>query len=737
MALLFGLTLFAAAWLLFVVQPMIGKMMLPLLGGTPAVWNTCMLFFQAALLGGYAYAHLLTARLSRRKGMLVHGGLILLALASLPIAARSDEALTSGGAAHPAAWLLGQLSVTAGLPFFVVAATAPLLQRWFAGTGHPSARDPYFLYAASNLGSMLALLGYPFLVEPNLTLAAQSSGWAAGYGLLGLLVLGCGVAAARDARRAPPPPMEEAVDVRPRAKDWPAWVGLAFIPSSLLLGVTTFLTTDLAPFPLLWVVPLAIYLLTFILAFGSHTWLPHAWIVRLAAPSLVFLMVLLCLHANETGWVPVHLAVFFLAAMACHGELVRHRPRASRLTEFYLAMSLGGALGGLFNAIVAPLAFSWVAEYPLMLVVAATVAAGLAAGAGWRRPSLAELVLPVLLGVALLWLAPGLLDQLGLRSGRLGIILTYSLAGLIALGFWWRGRAVGLGLALAAMLLASQSDLNYEGVVRVQERNFFGVLRVADDATGEYRRLIHSGTLHGIQSLDPSRRDEPLSYYHRTGPFGQVFREWSASAAAGASRKVAAVGLGAGSLVSYATPEQDWTFFEIDPDVVRIAEDPALFTYLKDCRAGAWHVEIGDARLRLRRADDASFGLIVLDAFSSDAIPTHLLTREALAMERAKLAPGGLIAFHISNRFIDLAPVLGRLADDAGMAARVRADVHLAPGLMEQGKLGSIWLVMAADEASLGVLGRDPGWARPPSTAERVWTDDQSDIVRHLRLDLR
>jgi SAM-dependent methyltransferase len=734
--LLFALTLLVSAALLFVVEPMIGRMVLPLLGGSPAVWNTCMVFFQASLLAGYAYAHALTALLGVRRQVALHAGLLLLPLLFLPLGVSREWVRSLPTGTNPGPWLLWLLIATVGLPFAVVSATAPLLQRWFSRTGHAAAGDPYFLYGASNIGSMLALLGYPFVVEPNLRLARQSEAWSVGYGVLVVLVLACAAVVWRTPRAVPEAPggrTDPAPSDRPGIGRWFRWTALAFIPSSLMLGVTMYLATDIASIPLLWVIPLALYLLTFILVFARRPILPHSWMVRVMPMAVVLLALTMCLKTTQLVFIPVHLLTFFVVAMVCHGELVRHRPPARHLTGFYLAMSLGGVLGGIFNALLAPILFDWIAEYPLVLALSCL--ARPVAGPVSRRPrDLAlDLVVPMALGILMAGLVPRLLPSSESQAASTGLKFAFGVA--VVLCYTFKDRPARLALGIGAVMLASQVAINSYGLVLLRERNFFGVLRVTEDAQGRYRRLVHGTTIHGQQSLDPARSRQPLTYYHRTGPIGQVL---DAFAAGPARPDVAVVGLGAGTLASYATADQHWTFYEIDPAVVRIARDPRHFTYLKDCRARTCDVILGDARLRLQEAPESGHGLIILDAFSSDAIPVHLLTREALRIYRDKLADGGVIAFHISNRHIDLAPVLDALARDAGLVARVRSDLDLSPEQVADGKLPSVWVVIAARGADLGALAEDPRWREPRShPGEAVWTDDFSNIIKHLMIRLR
>jgi hypothetical protein len=722
--LLFSTAAALGAFLLFCVQPMIARMVLPRFGGAPAVWSTCMVFFQAALLAGYGYAHAATGRLGVRRQALFHLGLLALPVAALPITVR-DGGPTGG--VPPALLLLGRLLATAGLPFFVVAATAPLLQRWFAETDHPRAGDPYFLYAASNAGSLLALVGYVTVVEPNLTLRAQSRLWAAGYVVLAGLVAACAVVLRRSPALAPESPAMAGspVSTRERAR----WLALAFTPSSLLLSVTTYLTTDLAPVPLLWVVPLALYLLSFVVAFAS----PPAWLVRGSALALAPAVVLTLALTFRAVAVPlwamflVHLSTFTLAATACHAELARRRPPPDRLTEFYLIVSAGGALGGLLNALVAPAVFVWVAEYPLGLALAAWLvpAAGGVGGPRGSRPRAAralDLALPVLLGAVSY-------EALRLWVGRPPAVA--QLVPLAAcLAFIGRPPRFALGLAAVAAVLNAFHDADQHVVLR--ERDFFGVLRVSADFPPGMNTLVHGNTVHGMQrrGRDPAVRSVPLMYYHPAGPIGQVFLAYDGTPV---TRRVGVVGLGVGSLAAFGKPGREFTFFEIDPAVERIARDPAYFHHLEDSPARC-RVVLGDARLSLAREPHGAFGLIVLDAFNGDAVPVHLLTREALRAYLARLADGGLIALHISNNYLDLGPVVRELARDAGLAGLDLNEVTLPLADFQQGRRLAHWVVLARRPADLARLRGRPGW-RPlegPHEAP-LWTDDHSALLGLLR----
>jgi hypothetical protein len=758
--LLYALTLFAGATLLFVMQPMVGKMILPLLGGTPAVWSTCMVFFQAALLGGYAYAHASTARLRPSRQALLHLVVLAVPLAVLPLAV--NPRLLRGGEANPVLDVLTLLSVSVGLPFLVVSATAPLLQKWFTQTGHPAARDPYFLYAASNLGSMLALLGYPTLVEPRLPLQGpgwltQTTLWTTGYGVLAMLTALCaltlwwkpaGAAAVEAGADAP-------VEPRPGWRRRLHWIALAFVPSSLLLGATTYITTDLAAVPLLWVLPLAIYLLTFILAFGRWPRALHRVVVAITLPLVLVVIFLMVSALPERIWVIVlwHFGLLFVIALACHGALALDRPAPRYLTEFYLLISVGGVLGGLFNALLAPLIFSSLIEYPLVMVLACVL---LRAGRGEARLGLgpgaardAGLVAAVtalalvlysesatlrvdfsFLARVLEWSSARVGEWLDPIERPLNKVLIYGPP--LVLAWLLRRRPLHLGLALAAVLLVSGFvDARNNDQIR-QSRSFFGVLRISRDRDEKgYTELRHGTTLHGRQSLEPSRRTEPISYYQRKGPVGQLFTELDRRSGA---VRMAVIGLGTGTLAAYARPGDRVTFYEIDRLVRDVAFDPRYFTYAADARdrGASLRMELGDARIRMdavrRERPEEQYDVILVDAFTSDAIPVHLLTREALRLYFDVLAPRGIVALHISNRYLRLEPVVANLAVDRGYARMLQ---HGDTGDVRGGVEAS-WILLARRPEDFGELASDSRWtaaALDPEPAVGTWTDDFHNLL--------
>ncbi len=909
MLLLFALTLFASATLLFLVEPMVGKMILPLLGGTPAVWNTCMVFFQAVLLAGYAYAHATTAWLGARKQAMLHLAVLLVPFLFFPLTINRE--LLLGGEENPIPGLLLMLTVCVGMPMFVISTSAPLLQKWFASTSHPAARDPYFLYGASNLGSMIALFGYPVVVEPFFRLHEQRIDWSFGFAVLAGLTAACalflwkspppvpageGLPSAKETERAAQrnggsrgrgrqrgrkhadkvatvPPRTIARDLPPSSETDAApdgsrplggevtagrrlrWVLLAVVPSSLMLGATTYVTTDIAAIPLLWVLPLGLYLLSFIIVFarisprvqsgivaamevaacaavGSLLWYVAGeagrpfvkaiavlcwsgavlawWIVRFRDANLlhrtmilllpVFVLVLTFFMVSEYKprhhfieiSVSLHLATLFVVSMVCHGELARDRPDTGHLTEYFLWMSVGGVVGGLFNALFAPLIFNAIVEYPLALVAACLLLPPLSnrAESTWgRRADLAlaglflvvgllllglrlwdgdlrfralargpwgweltalflglgvglaallrsrtdrvdrwlDLALPAALGVLVVGLSWGLTSDtvwprivrvahlVHVDAGLLRLILAVALPGVLCYTFIERSLRFGLGLGM--LFLASAFCTGMDDSLLFQKRSFFGVLKVEEEREEfggrrySFRRLIHGTTMHGKQFLDEDRRDEPLTYYHRSGPIGQVFAAYNTDP----KKNYAVIGLGTGTMACYALPGQHVTFYDIDALVrdLSFKEEDPYFTYVAEARKRGAQVDLvlGDARVQLERrqlAPDEKYSLMVIDAFSSDAIPMHLITLEAVKLYLDRMTEDGIVCFHVSNRYLRLEPVLYNLKMELGLAGMFESDDRED----YPGKARSTWVVLARKPEYLSRLTDPRRWDR-------------------------
>jgi spermidine synthase len=697
---------FSGALLVFLVQPIVARMVLPDFGGAASVWITAMLFFQVVLLAGYGYAHLSVGLFGRRQPF-AQMALIAVAAAALPVGRHLSAPPDS---VSPSAWLLAVLLLSVGAPFFVVTTAAPTIQRWFAASEHPAAGDPYFLYAASNAGSLLALLAYPLLVEPRLSLHDQARAWTVGYACFAVLSVVCVVVARpwveRTATAAEARSLER-ITWALRAR----WVVLAFVPSSLLLGVTTFITTDVAAVPLLWVAPLAVYLVTFIVAFARRRPIgpATAGLVLVALTPLVVLSLLDVGSPPIVAEVGVHLAFLFFAGCLVHGRLADERPQATHLTEFYVLLALGGALGGVFNALVAPVIFDSVVEYPLAIVLALLLRPSGRTKASGRRALLGDAAAPfvVLAAIAVL---------LVLDVPAVAVVATVTFALIVV-----ARRPSRFALGVAALLVLSLVGAN----TVYRERTFFGVLDVVELRPGTYA-LRHGTTLHGAQRQGPGGAREPLSYYHPASPIGQLFpvlrrRE--------GFDHVSVIGLGVGSLAAYGRPGEVFTFYELDPAVVRIASDTRYFRFLAASPARV-SVVVGDGRRRLAEAPNGREDLIVVDAFSSDAIPVHLLTREAVELYFSKLASGGVIAFHVSNAHLRLAPVLAAIARDTGAIALERVG-SVTPSQARVGLRPSDWVVLARDTTARRGLS---GWQQlAASSGRRAWTDDYSNVLSVLK----
>lgn len=714
---IFALTLFVSALLLFAVQPMFTKMVLPKLGGAPAIWSVAMVFFQGALLLGYAYAHVLCRFLSPRYGAMVHLGFLAVAALSLPLG-------IAGGFGNPPLhnleiWLLMLFAASIGLPFTALAASAPLLQRWFAASGHPKAANPYVLYAASNLGSFAALLAYPLLIEPFFTLRGQGGAWAAGFALLAILIAVAALTVASVSG-------EKVETKRSAAPGWMAlvsWVLLAAIPAGLVVAVTAHISTDVAAAPFLWVVPLALYLLTFVAAFRERPWISRETVTMLA-PYLIVPLAISLFGGDRAFWlvsIILHLAAFFVLTLACHTELYVRRPAPDRLTDFYLATSIGGVLGGIFTGLLAPNLFSNTTEYPILIAAAVLALPGAFSG-GFARalreaaPMLVVAVVLVVLHAITDWRLPQ--DYMIAFQALLISLAAFML-------FLKRHPARLFGLVVVAFTL---SALWQPGQSRVETtRSFFGVHRVSDTADGAHRLLFHGTTIHGAQRLNISGPAEPLAYYYRGGPISETIL--ATRALRGKLSRVAAVGLGTGSLACYRGQGEEWTFFEIDPEVVRLARDAGRFSFIKDCAPDV-PIILGDARLTLA-ASQGQYDLIVLDAFSSDAIPAHLLTREAVRGYLSKLAPGGVIVIHISNRHLELARLVAAVGETEGLVTFVKTDTK-ANDFATDYKSNATVAALARKEVDLKGLAGLYGWQRTRPDGVAPWTDDFSDLIGSL-----
>jgi SAM-dependent methyltransferase len=714
---LFLLTIIAGSFLLFLTQPMIARMALPRVGGSPSIWNSAMLVYQLLLLAGYAYAHWL-GRLRPRRQVGIH--LVLLGLAAiwLPIGLTGFMPAPD---AEPALWVPWLLISSIGPLFFIVSSQAPLMQRWYALES--SRGDPYPLYAASNLGSFAGLISYPLIVEPTMTLAQQSWLWTILYGVLVLLVAACALTVPGHAVETVP----EETSPAPTARQMLHWVALAAVPSGLMLSTTTHLTTDIVAIPLLWVVPLSLYLLSFVIAFAARR--GPANFITLLAPLIILIAGGLAFSAgagNPFFAVTLGLTLLFAVAVALHSAMFSLRPAVGHLTSFYLAMSFGGMLGGLFCAIVAPLLFDWAYEHPLLIVAAAMLVPQYSL-VPWPKP-LAPMLSFTLPAVAfLLSFVTYLMRWKGFDPGLvMAGSIAVSLVALAALGRRWV-----FALCLAALMLSYLGGWetlsgSFEGT---RTRSYFGIYEVSERRNHTARILTHGTTLHGIQNLVPGLETVPTSYYARRSGVGLALT--NADALFGAHPRIGVVGLGSGTLSCYARPNQAWTFFEIDPAMVQVARN--RFSFLSRC-APQVRIVLGDARISLSRQPANSIDVLAVDAFSSDAVPMHLLTREALRVYGNAVQPGGIVLFHISNRYLDLKPVIADLAAREGWTAAMLQYVPEERDEVLNATI-SVWIALSRNPATIERLialsGDDSVYWEPvrPQPGFAGWSDDHASIL--------
>lgn len=730
----YAAAIFVSASLLFAVQPLFTKLVLPRLGGSPSVWSVAMVFFQAMLLAGYGYAHLLTRYLPLRGAVAVHLVVMLVACLALPLS------ISAGWGRPPAAYesfyLIGLFTVSIGLPFFALAANSPLLQAWFSRTKHPAAKDPYFLYAAGNVGSFAALLSYPLIVEPLTHLYEQREFWSYGFYLLIGLIAICGALVWRNRERRPIPQEEKGAsgEKAPGVRDALLWTALAAVPSGFLIAITSYISTDLGSSPLLWVIPLALYLATFVIVFQTKPLVPHRFALA-AQPVAVALLIGVYMSGSTSAIImniAVNLAAFFATTLVCHGELARRRPPARYLTTFYLWMSFGGMIGGVFAGLIAPHIFNWVAEYPLLIV------AGLLCRPGLFDANTPRNRLVWFIGYALVAIAV----TNYLRSDSppsddevMAAVSSVLLVSIVLL----RDPLKFAAAAGLILLMGFVNQVQYYPGESV--RNFFGVHKIYETNNGLYRVLLHGTTVHGAEAVRgasvqlPGSRPVPLTYYHADSAMAKAIM--AARKKKQGPLNVAVIGLGTGSLACYARAEDDFNFYEIDQSIVDIATNPGYFSFQASCAPDA-KIVLGDARLTMTDAPDGAYDLIIVDAFSSDAIPIHLLTQQAMAMYLSKLAPHGMVVMHVSNRHLELESIVAGIAKANGLLTR--RDLTLNEHEDDSRYLyASTVAVSARAPKDFGELQEaDAGWpAIEPDPKQWVWTDDYSNVVgamiRHLK----
>jgi SAM-dependent methyltransferase len=665
---IYAATIFLSSFLLFLVQPLIARLILPWFGGSAAVWTTCMLFFQVLLLAGYAYAHVL-GKLAPRRQSIVHTVLLLAALATLPI--MPAESWKPAGEQEPITRILLVLGASVGLPYFLLASTSPLIQAWFA-RARPG-ENPYRLFALSNFASLIALLGYPFFVEPVFAAREQVNLWSWLFAAFALL---CAAVAWRTPQAVA---VSEAEAAGPVAKsDYAWWLALSATGSALLLAVTNHLTQNVASVPLLWLVPLALYLATFIIAFEGKGWYQPRFLwpaLLIALIAMAWLVIDTDYHYHLALQLGVFLPGLLVGCLFCHGELYRTRPAPRHLTAFYLTISAGGALGGLLVAVVAPLVFTGYFELGAGLVALAVLAV--------------------------------------LRFGALGRVAYFlSLAVLLGVG-----------------ACATYDGFRHQKDVRVAKRSFYGVLRVKEygvpNDASHLRRLVHGTIMHGEQYLSDANRGMLTTYYTETSGIGAAIHSKEDHPV-----RVGVIGLGTGTIAAYGRPGDSYRFYDIDVNVIQIARRE--FSFLGDSGARI-ETALGDARLTLEREPPQGFDVLAVDAFSSDAIPVHLITREALQAYLRHMKPDGIIAFHVSNRFLDLIPVVARLARELGLHAVLVSDDPEDDDKSLRSR--SDWVLVSRNPEALEAdaiveAGATPAEDRPEW---RTWTDDYSNLIQILK----
>jgi hypothetical protein len=705
-----------ASFLLFFVQPLIAKIALPQLGGNAAVWTSAMVAFQLLLLVGYGYAHWLLT-LERRWQIAVHIGLLAIAMIWLPLGLDAAGAPSGDALLY---WVPWQVAAAVGPLFVLLAAQAPLLQGWLRDS---SGAEPYGLYRFSNIGSFLGLLAFPLIVEPLTPVSAQTTAWSVGFVLFAALSLWLMFAAR-------PQAVEQALPATPTRPDWRTaarWILLSAIPSGLILSTTTHITTDIIAMPLLWVLPLALYLLSFILAFSDTAPLVDR-IVHYDAPVIAALaLIALSTDAFEvyvTG--PAALALLFIASLSLHRRLYLARPDPTGLTAFYLLLAVGGAIGGIFVAVIAPLVFDWTYEFPLLALAAVVFAAGYTR----REASLWQWGAALAVTMIASALAMGWLDDTALWVVALLIAMIW----IVRRHRWL--TIISVSAALIGLAGIDPLVLSWNGL---RQRSYFGIYTVRENETGTTRTLAHGTTLHGAQKLEAGKLLEPTTYFGPRSGAGQILT--AAPTLYDPSARIGVLGLGVGTLACYAKPGQVWSFYEIDPLVIDIARKQGWFTFLVNCTPTA-AMHIGDARLTLAKQPAAALDILVMDVFSSDAVPTHLLTREAFAIYDRVLAKDGMLLIHISNRYLDLEPVLASEAKARGWASAIITH-RVTQAQIDAGETTSVWVMMARSEGGLqrardavpqDALAQNSEW-RPLSQQQGFtrWTDEFGSILHLIK----
>lgn len=726
-AILFSFTIFVSAFLLFFVQPLAGRMLLPTFGGSAIVWNASMMFFQALLLLGYIYAHFSIKRLGAKNQSKLHIALMIAAAVFLPLSITPEAPQWD---ASPALFVIQTLLVSIGLPFFVLSASAPMLQSWYFSSDAPDADDPYWLYVASNIGSLLALLTYPFLIEPFLSITEQKWVWTGGYALLVLSVFG----ASFFVKKAP---AQETTPTATTSSSWSErglWTLLAFIPSSALLGYTAHITTDISAIPLFWVVPLALYMLSFVIVFARRQWIPSSVWIWLAFAALVpsAYAILLALLEPVGLLLGIQLFSLFTLSVAFHAMLVDRKPKASNLTDFYVWMSVGGMLGGVFNTLVAPAIFDRMYELPITLALAFLLLSMHLPRPKFEPPS-------VSIGKAVH--AKGMQTAFGvlvLATASVGFVTymqsvdevfeftnTMLLIGILTPFALWFVHPILAGFAAATVCMVLPMGYQHQNIL-MQKRSPYAIHEVREfsSSVGQFHSLYHGRIQHGVQATHPELSRLPLSYYHTSSPIGEVMaiREDFYDVT-----PVAVLGLGIGTMATYVRPGMEMTFFEIDPQIEKIARDAEYFTYLERC-GDQCKVVLGDARLSLQEQPKGKYGLLVLDAYSSDAVPVHLLSKEAIELYMSLLRPGGYMLFHVSNRYVNVRQIVVNTAAELGYVSYFQDHWPRETKLEELMVNSSEWVMVGRDKKDLELQIFDPRWEEQEADGRPAWTDDWANL---------
>lgn len=723
----YSLTIFLSAFLLFSIQPMFTKMVLPILGGTPMVWNTAMMFFQGILLLGYLYAHFISQIKNVRTQAIIHCALLIVASIFVPIAkAKGWEPPTT---TMPVFWLLQFFTVSIGLPFFAISATAPLLQRWFSLTDHKDAQNPYFLYGASNIGSILALLAYPFVIEMNLRLQTQGEGWGILYATLVLLITFCAIfVKSKQIIKAATKEYSEKISWKTRS----LWVLYAFIPSALLLAVTSHISVDIAAIPLLWVMPLVIYLLSFVIVFARNPHISHNFITSIAPTAIIVAIIFYSLSVALSADIAIVITFLFIISMVFHGELAKNKPSATKLTEFYLLMSLGGVLGGIFNSIIAPAVFNDVYEYLLIVILSALALPKTKETIkSYDNVFVFPFVTVFMFSILIIAFKAReiIINDANIEIMDIATILALIIANYFLFSlFYYKKPTKSLRFMLVAALLCSVGYVMRPSQMftSFKARSFFSTYKVQEDL--KYAHLVSGKTIHGIQIKAPlDLQTMPTSYYSKKGPVGDIFN--ILDPIPNYKEKMGVVGLGTGTMSCYAKPGRTWTFFEIDPLTVQIAKDSGIFKFLPTCAPNA-DIILGDARVSLQKSPDNKFDVLFVDAFSSDAIPMHLITKEALYMYMSKIKKDGIVAIHISNKYINLIPVLAGYSETANIKGYFKHHISSEQDRVNLAITSSLWVIFSTNKALLQTISETKGWQDLALYNQKAfWSDDFSNII--------